>query len=233
MTNDTRAPGFDIGRAIVWSVVVAVVAAAVGAAWWLPSRTPAPAPAPPVAGEWSDEGGPAPDPTTGLFPAAAGTWLDVPAVERSGLPLRTKDLGGRFLVVDFVFKDCGGTCPVLQAAMTKVQAATSADDDLRLVSITVNPKADTPEVLAAWADALGADRSRWLFLRIEEAEARRFMKDGLRIPTAEQLIAHSNLLLLVDPDGAVRGRYAPIDHATWLEVLLADLRALRAERAPR
>lgn len=238
-----RDAGFDVSRVLVWAVVAAVVATAIGAAFVLPRRSgdsgTEPPAAPPsdmpgaVPGDWSDEPGAAPDPDTGLFPRAVGTWLDVPAVERSGLELRTGELRGRFLVVDFVFTSCRGTCPPLQAAMQEFQAATAGATDVRSVSISVDPANDTVDALSEWADALHADRARWHFLRIAEPEVRRLMRDGLKVPTADELIAHSGLFLLVDPDGAVRGRYSPLVHANWLPVLLADLAKLRAERGGR
>jgi cytochrome oxidase Cu insertion factor (SCO1/SenC/PrrC family) len=117
--------------------------------------------------------------------------------------------------------------------MQRLQAATKGAQDLRLVSITVDPSNDTPEALSSWADALGADRSRWLFLRAEEGDLRRLMKDGMKVPTPDDVTMHSNLFVLVDPDGAVRGRYEPLEHANWLDALLADLGTLRAERRAR
>ena len=227
-----RDEGFDVSRVLVWAVVVAIVATAIGAAFLLPRAGERVAPPPPTVapGEFTDEPGAAPAPTTGLFPRAVGEWLDVPAVERSGLELRTGELRGRFLVVDFVFTSCRGTCIPLQAAMQKFQAATADAADVRSVSISVDPANDTTQALSTWADALQADRARWHFLRIEEADVRHLMRDGLKVPTADDLVAHSGLFLLVDPDGAVRGRYSPLEHANWLDVLLADLAKLRAER---
>jgi protein SCO1 len=229
-------PRFDVARVLVWAVAVAVVATAVGAAWLLPRREKGPGaavPLPPAAADEERDPPPSPPPTTGLFPAPIGRWFDVPAVERSGRALGTAELVGRYLVVDFVFARCGGTCPRLQAAMQQLQDAAARDADVRLVSLTVDPERDDPAVLRTWAERLGADPERWLFLRIEDEPLRRLMREALKVPTADELIAHSNYFMLVDPEGGVRGRYEPLEHGNWLEVLLADLRALRAERAGR
>lgn len=216
MTDAPPPPRFDVARALVWALVVALVATVLGAAWWLRDRAAATGP------------GEAARPT-GLFPAAIGRWFDVPAVERSGRALGTQELLGRPLVVDFVFARCSGTCPPLQSAMQRLQAATKDAADVRLVSLTVDPARDDPEALRKWADALGADPERWLFLRIEDADLRRLMREGLKVPTADELVAHSNYFMLVDAGGAVRGRYEPLDDPDWLATLLADLDVLRAE----
>jgi cytochrome oxidase Cu insertion factor (SCO1/SenC/PrrC family) len=222
------APRFDVSRVLAWSAVVALVASVAASAVLLPARDGPPAEAPGQRlVEVPEEEGP-PPPTTGLFERPVGELLDVPATERSGLEMRTADLRGRWLVLDFVFSCCGGTCPRLQSAMRRLQDATAGADDLRLVSVSVDPARDSPKRLASWAGEVGADPSRWLFLRIADEDLRRFMKDGLKVPTPDDLVMHSNLLLLVGPEGTVRGRYAPLDHASWLEVLLADLAAVRA-----
>lgn len=226
-------------RALVWAGVIAVVALVVGGAAWVGRARPAAPEAPPaVAPGGTDpadapEDAPLPPPTTGLFEKPVGRWLDVAAVERSGRALRTAEFLGSWLIVDFVFSSCAGTCPRLQEAMHEVQEATKDAKDVRLVSVSVDPQRDTPELLRGWADAWKADRDRWLFLRADAKDVRTLMTDGLRIGGGETLVAHSNLLLLVDPSGALRGRYAPIDHANWREVLLADLARLRAEAPPR
>ncbi|MCE9636790.1 MAG: SCO family protein [Planctomycetes bacterium] len=224
-----RPAGFDITRALVWAVVVAVVTGVVGAALFVRQASPAPDPTAPDA-DLTDETGPPPAPTSGLFSAAIGHWPDLPAVERSGIELRTGELTGRFLVVDFVFSSCAGTCPRLQKAMAQLQDATKGADDVRFVSVSVDPARDTPELLRGWADAFHADRSRWLYLLLSDANVRKLMKDSVKVPVADDLILHSNLFMLIDPDGNVRGRYSPLEHENWMPVLLADVAKLRTER---
>jgi len=232
---EPRPAGFDVARVVVWAVVVAVVTGVFAAAVFLDDiegRHDAPAePSAARAGDLTDETGPPPEPTSGLFAAPIGHWPDLPAVERSGIELRTGELIGRFLVVDFVFSSCAGTCPRLQRAMSALQDATKDADDLRFVSVSVDPARDTPELLRGWADAFRSDRSRWLYLLLDDANVRKLMKDGVKVPAADDLILHSNLFMLIDPDGLVRGRYSPLEHENWMKVLLADVAKLRAERA--
>src|SRR5574341_1980026 len=53
---------------------------------------------------------------------------------------------------------------IISAEMARLQADLEAETDVRLVSITVGPAEDSPEVLAEYAARFGADRDRWLFL---------------------------------------------------------------------
>lgn len=233
MSSDGGEPGDApaAGRLLVWAVVLAVVAAVVGAALLLPRRgTTTPPPAPDtVPSEWHDDPGPPPAPTTGLFERPIGEIPDLQAVERSDLPIGLRELLGRHVVFDFVFSSCGGTCPRLQTKMKELQTALGAAPDVRLVSVTVDPDRDTPEVLRGWADRIGADRSRWLFLRLTVDETRKLLKEHLKVVADEDLVSHSNLFILTDPEGRVRGRYSPLEHGNWLDVLTADLGRLRAE----
>jgi protein SCO1/2 len=48
--------------------------------------------------------------------------------------------------------------------MAEIQRLTANDADVRLVSLTVDPRSDTPPVLAKWGARFGADTNRWNFL---------------------------------------------------------------------
>jgi len=48
--------------------------------------------------------------------------------------------------------------------MAEIQQLTATNADVRLVSLTVDPRSDTPPVLAKWGARFGADTNRWCFL---------------------------------------------------------------------
>jgi protein SCO1/2 len=48
--------------------------------------------------------------------------------------------------------------------MAEIQKLTASAPDVLLVSLTVDPRSDTPPVLAKWGAHYGADTNRWLFL---------------------------------------------------------------------
>jgi len=167
---------------------------------------------------------------------------DFSLVDQSGRPFARKDLLGRAWVADFVFTRCVDACPRLTATMKQVQdALTPAEraDQIGLVSISVDPKRDTPEILRAYAEAHGADPRLWHFLTGDESQIERAVVQGFKTdfapldakgnPTdahAEAFdIMHGEKFVLVDPDGRIRGYY-DVNEAPELQKLLRDLRTL-------
>jgi len=84
--------------------------------------------------------------------------------ERSGKTITNHDLEGKIYVDDFIFTTCPGPCPIISANMAKLQQKLAGDSNVQLVSFTVDPQDDTPAVLAAYANHLGADPQKWSFL---------------------------------------------------------------------
>ncbi len=72
--------------------------------------------------------------------------------ERSGRPVGDTDLNDEVWVASFIFTHCPLSCPRISSVMKGLQDKLK-DSPVRLVSITVDPDRDTPEVLAAYADA--------------------------------------------------------------------------------
>ena len=135
--------------------------------------------------------------------------------ERSGASIGTADLAGHVWVADFVFPRCPDFCPVLTARMAGLQKAIPpGTEPVRLVSFTVDPAHDTPEVLRIYATRAGAADS-WLFLTGPRDALSALLRDGFKVayaddgpPTAP--ITHSDRFVLVDRQLRIRGYY----HAT-------------------
>lgn len=131
-----------------------------------------------------------------------------------GRAVTRADLAGRPCVLDFVFSTCTGPCPAMSAAMGEL-AAELAGTPVRLVSISVDPERDTPEVLAAYAEGLGADPEQWWFLTGEAAEISALARsvavavDPVADPEAPlgMQVSHSTKFIVVDAEGRVRGYY--------------------------
>ena len=78
---------------------------------------------------------------------------------------------------------------------------------VQFVSISVDPKTDTPERLAAYAEKHGADTSRWHFLTAPREEVDRVGTEGFKLGSAGAPIFHSTRFALVDGRGWIRGYY--------------------------
>ena len=68
--------------------------------------------------------------------------------ERNGRAITLADLRGKFWIADFIYTSCTDTCPLQSAAMAKLQEQWSKQPDVKLVSFSVDPERDTPQVLA-------------------------------------------------------------------------------------
>ncbi|MFQ5507643.1 MAG: SCO family protein [Planctomycetota bacterium] len=129
-------------------------------------------------------------------------------IERSGREVTRGELEGRIWVADFIFTHCAGTCPVMNRSMQGLATLFERCEDLRLVSITCDPKRDTPEVLRSYAEGLGADAERWLFLTGDAEAIQSLAQDGFKLAaSAGESIVHSQRLVLVDRKLRIRGYY--------------------------
>jgi uncharacterized membrane protein YozB (DUF420 family)/cytochrome oxidase Cu insertion factor (SCO1/SenC/PrrC family) len=149
-----------------------------------------------------------------------GPVADFSLSERSGRTVRRADLEGKTWIAACTFTCCNQACPQITAHLKKLQDDLAGHDDVLLVSFSVYPEHDTPETLRAYADAHGADPDRWLFLTGPEKELYAFIRDSLglhvepntgdeRRPGNE--VAHSPRLVLVDPQGMIRGYFDGTD----------------------
>jgi protein SCO1/2 len=138
-------------------------------------------------------------------------------VGEDGNPYGSADLRGQVYVANFFFTSCRSICPAIMHGMSRLQDgfAQRNIDGIRLVSISVDPEHDTPEVLAAYAKGMGIDPRRWTLLTGDPEQVRRLVVDGFKTPVIDPPpggsepidIAHSGKLVLVDGSGRIRGYY--------------------------
>jgi protein SCO1/2 len=135
--------------------------------------------------------------------------------ERGGATVTSKDLLGKPAVYGFIFTRCAGPCPLVTGAMKSLQED-CANVDFRLVTITVDPERDTPEVLTKYADSYSADKEKWLFLTGDRNKTYELIRDGFKLPVEETSgadrqpgfeVIHSVNLMYVDETGVVRDKF--------------------------
>lgn len=89
--------------------------------------------------------------------------------ERSGRTISQSDVAGRFVVVNFVFTSCSLSCLQVNQHMAEIQKRVANQPDVQLLSITLDPRTDTPATLTKFADRFGAEAGRWWFLTGEKS----------------------------------------------------------------
>jgi protein SCO1/2 len=112
--------------------------------------------------------------------------------------------------------------------MAELQTALKPFDDVLLVSFTVDPERDTPQVLTEYAQRYGADKDRWLFLRAEMGKLREIAYDQLHlVASRDEPVLHSKQFALLDREGRVVAYYSPSQDKNWQKKLLGDVETLR------
>jgi protein SCO1/2 len=144
-------------------------------------------------------------------------------------------LKGKVWIADFIFTRCVGSCPVMTAKMAEIQRL--GPPGLRLVSFTVDPEHDTPEVLDTYARRAGAGKD-WAFVTGAKDALYALSTQGFRLAamevgkddpgSAEGPFLHSSRLVLVDGRGRIRGYY-DTETPSVVATLLHDLRTLGRE----
>ena len=154
---------------------------------------------------------------------------DFSFTERSGQALSRKDLLGHVWIADFIFTSCAGPCPQMSRHMQSLQTDLADLQSLRLVSFSVDPERDTPEVLRTYGERYDADPQRWLFLtgpmdRIYDIAIKGF-KITVEAARENNQIIHDTRFVLVDAEGVIRGYYDS-NSTEELERLRRDASAL-------
>lgn len=149
-------------------------------------------------------------------------------VDQDGQVFDHKAMEGRLWVIAFVFTHCRATCPRLMAQMKKLQARVSNVRSAHFLSVSVDPRNDTPQVIKAYMSENGLDETNWRFVTGDENAVQDFVVDGFKVGYGRTQwsteLTHSNSFALVDEHGRIRGYYRSDDEG--LAELERDLRAL-------
>lgn len=158
-------------------------------------------------------------------------YWQIPAFQltsQSGQPFDSKTLDGNIWVADFIYTTCPGPCPRMSAQMRGVQTAVASMPGVKLVSITVDPKNDTPAVLAAYAARYKAQPGRWFFLSGDPASLEALCRNGFKLGDVDGSLTHSTRFVLVDRNSRVRGFYSATEDGA-VPKLLHDIRTLEGQ----
>ena len=161
-------------------------------------------------------------PVIGKIPAFSFT-------DSHGDEINRRNLDGKVWVADFIFTTCTMACPVMTGNMNIVHKEFRNNNDVRIVSISVYPEYDTPEVLAEYASRYDANTDRWHFLTGPEEDVKKLIKNGFKMGDYEDIIFHSERFALVDKKGQIRGYYSGMQ-TDDMKNLKKDINILLAEK---
>lgn len=139
-------------------------------------------------------------------------------------PFGSADLKGRFYIANFMFTACPSSCPALMEKMDIIQKRIKGvGTKAAIVTFTVDPEGDTPEVLFKYARKRNTNPFIWSFLTGSKADLQKIVVDGFKVPMGNKEsvtkkldqtsitlmdIAHTEKVVLVDDKGQIRGYYS-------------------------
>lgn len=150
-------------------------------------------------------------------------------------PVTEATTKNKIYVADFFFATCQSICPQMSSQLVHVQDAFKNDSSILILSHTVNPMHDTVAVLNGYAQTYGALKGKWHFLTGSKKEIYALAKDSYLVNALEddgtpEGFLHSELFILVDTYGRIRGTYDGTDPVA-VQKLIADIKRLKQETA--
>ncbi len=144
--------------------------------------------------------------------------------------LSLDDLEGEWWVADFVFTNCTTVCLPMTSNMSVLQDKMKEEElDAQLVSFSVDPDYDTPEVLQEYADEYDADLDNWTFLTgydfqtIKELSIKSFRSMLAEAQPGDDQVTHGVSFFLVNPEGKVIKKYDGRDQKE-MDNIIEDLK---------
>lgn len=137
-------------------------------------------------------------------------------------------LAGHVWIADFMFTTCPGPCPRMSKQMSEVQDALQGTD-ARMISLTVDPEHDTPEVLAKYAGFYHAHPGVWYFLTGDVKTLQLLDHDVFKLGEVDGSLDHSTRFVLVDRNSQVRGYYLTSEQDA-IQHVIADAKSLLKEK---
>ena len=135
---------------------------------------------------------------------------DFTLINQLGDTVSLSDVAGSILIVDFFFTRCATICPLMTSNIKLIHDR--LPDGVRILSHSVTPVADSVSVLSKYADKYDADPSLWWFLTGPKDEIYTLARKSYFACLDEgdggyQDFVHTENVVLVDPQGRLRGFY--------------------------
>jgi protein SCO1/2 len=149
----------------------------------------------------------------GYFKKNLYTVMKVPDFEltdQNNKKINSKDMLGKVYLVEFFFSKCPTICPVMNTNMRAIEDEIN-DPNFGIISISIDPENDTPELLKEHAERIGVKSPNWHFLTGNRDYIGK-IADQFNIYVGDkedesESLNHSGMIALVDKDGNIRCRY--------------------------
>jgi protein SCO1 len=152
---------------------------------------------------------------------------DFTMTDQNGKETGLSDLKGKVWVSNFMFTNCNTVCPPMTANMAKLQQKIKDEGlDVELVSFSVDPEVDTPEMLKTYVEKYNADQSTWRLLTGYSQEyigefAKKNFKTLADKPkkSKDNQVMHGTKFYLMDKEGKLQKEYNGLQDTPYDEII--------------
>lgn len=132
-------------------------------------------------------------------------------VNQNNKKVSNESYKGKVYVLEFFFTTCPTICPKMNLSMLSIENTFFGNPNFGIVSISIDPTHDTPEVLKAHAKLLGVKSSNWNFLTGDQTYIFDMANKGFNLYVGKNdkisgNFEHSGLFALIDKNGKIRCR---------------------------
>ena len=149
-------------------------------------------------------------------------------INQNGDSFTEKKLKNKISILDFMFTNCPGPCPIMSNNMSELYKSYGNVDQVQFISITVDPENDNTSKLKKYAESYGVYDERWQFLTSDIKKIKTLKQEGFMLYAGELPQAHAIKFILIDEKGNIRQYYDGTDDAS-MAVLRKDINLLLKE----
>lgn len=140
---------------------------------------------------------------------------------------------GKIYVADYFFTTCQSICPIMSTELERVYETFSANQDVMILSHTVDPEMDSVHVMLKYAKLHGVSDKRWLFLtgdkkHLYDMARQSYLLNAEEGDGGEEDFIHTQNFALVDKERHIRGFYDGTD-SVEVSRLITDIKLLLEE----
>ena len=157
---------------------------------------------------------------------------DYKLTNHHGKEVSTKEWNNKIVVANFFFTHCPSICPKMIKNLNNVQQS-NAQNNLLIVSFSVDPERDSVEVLKNYATRFHINEANWNLITGSKIEIYRLARKSFQVTATDgdggpEDFIHSDKLILVDRKKQIRGYYKGTDEKEVVQ-LIKDIKKLENE----
>jgi protein SCO1/2 len=141
-------------------------------------------------------------------------------INQDGQIVTEKDMAGKIYVAEYFFTTCTGICPDMNKNLKKVYDEFRDEKDFYILSHTSQPEVDSAAKLKQFAENMGVDTRKWIFLTGRKDSLYNMARVSYTIDdpvnnlkNIEEDFLHTQFWALVDREGKVKKVYDGLEES--------------------